>query len=191
MKTIAETKELGIDLNGLQKINSNHEISLWLDSYDDIFSDFDPRPFSTRNISDDFLYEIKKITRETEFSISELKLLIPDKLRSAESEGVITKRLHSYFNKSLHYYLKKKKTERKKGFLLSVCGIILMAGASYVSSKQSQNILMHTLLVVLEPAGWFLLWFGMEYLINVSRKEKRELDFYSKMSKSKIVFLNI
>jgi hypothetical protein len=36
------------------------EISIWLDSYNDIFSDFDSRPFSERTVSDDFLSEVRK-----------------------------------------------------------------------------------------------------------------------------------
>ena len=40
------------------------EISLSLDNYDDIFSDFDPRPFSQRALSDDFLIEAKKASRD-------------------------------------------------------------------------------------------------------------------------------
>ena len=34
-------------------------ISLILDSYDDIFSDFDQRDFSERSLSDDFLIECR------------------------------------------------------------------------------------------------------------------------------------
>jgi hypothetical protein len=43
------------------------EISLWLDNYDDIYSDFDSRHFLKRRISEDFLHELrlsKKYKRE-------------------------------------------------------------------------------------------------------------------------------
>jgi hypothetical protein len=175
-----------------QKLNSDsREISLWIDSYDDIFSDFDPRPFSARNISDDFLHEIKKVSRENDFNITELKLLIPETNRNTEDENIITKRLHSYFLKNEHYLIKKKIAERKDGFLYILLGTIMMLGASFVSSSQSTNIFMHILLVIFEPAGWFFVWVGLENVIYKSPKEKPELDFYSKMSKSKIVFWNI
>ena len=64
----------------------------------------------------------------------------------------------------------------------------MMVGASYVSSLKSENILMHTLLVILEPAGWFLIWTGLDDLLSSSRKEMPELNFYTKLSKCKIVF---
>lgn len=179
------------DVNELNKANSNHIISLWLDSYDDIFSDFDPRAYSERNISDDFLDEVKKVSIESDFIISEIKLLIPSKVRQQDAETVITKRLHSYFIKNQHYFFKKKMTERKRGLLFIMVGVFMMTIASMVSSFRSGNILMHTLLMVFEPAGWFLVWSGMETLINSSRKEKPELDFYNKIMKSKIVFYDI
>ena len=32
-------------------------VSLWLDTYEDIFSDFDPRPYGQRALSEDFVAE--------------------------------------------------------------------------------------------------------------------------------------
>jgi len=191
MTVISEAQIQKEELKNPKNNNLDYSISLWIDSYDDIFSDFDPRPFSARNISDDFLYEVKKVSGENDFLIKEFKLLIPSNERNFETELVITKRLHNYFTKNQYYFLGKKTTEIKKGFLFTLFGVLMMVGASLVSSLNTDKILWHTLLVIIEPAGWFLVWSGMETLINTSRKEKPELDFYNKISKSKIVFLNI
>ena len=48
----------------IKELLEKTQISLWLDDYADIFSDFDPRPFSQRALSDDFLNEAKKVVRE-------------------------------------------------------------------------------------------------------------------------------
>jgi hypothetical protein len=165
-------------------------ISLWIDEYDDLFSDFDLRAYTLRNVSDDFLRELKKLSHETEDHIGELKILLPEKLRNKETENVIIKRLHNHFIKNLHYFDKKKKTENKKDVLLSILGFVMMLCAGYISSSKSQSIPLHILLVILEPAGWFLVWICMEHLINSSRKEKPEIEFYAKMTKSRITFEN-
>ena len=60
MTVISEAQIQKEELKNPKNNNLDYSISLWIDSYDDIFSDFDPRPFSARNISDDFLYEVKK-----------------------------------------------------------------------------------------------------------------------------------
>ena len=175
----------------LQKPVSKHEIDLWIDCYDDVFSDFDLRPFSARNISDDFLHEVKKVSHESDAPVNELKLLMPQKARNEAFEAIITKRLHSHFVKNQHYFLKKKRTARKKDFLFICAGIAMMTCASLVSSAKSSYFLMHTLLMIIEPAGWFLVWTGMGNIIESMRVEKPELDFYNKMLKSKVTFLSL
>lgn len=174
----------------LQEPTSSGNISLWVDCYDDIFSDFDLRSYNARNISDDFLRELKKLSHETDSHIAELRLLLPETMRNGQFEAIITRRLHGHFIKNLHYFRNKKKTEGKKDILLTVAGILMMLSAGYISSLKSYNVLLHILLVVFEPAGWFLVWVSMEHLISSNRKEKPEIEFYSKMAKSRIVFLN-
>jgi len=174
----------------IQDQSSGSNISVWVDCYDDIFSDFDLRPYTSRNISDDFLRELRKLSHETESHIDELRLLLPEKARDNTSEAIITKRLHGHFIKNLRYFQQKKKIEGKKDVLLSLLGIFMMVCAGYISSVKSQSLPLHILLVIFEPAGWFLVWISMEHLINNTRKEKPEIEFYSKMTKSKIVFLN-
>lgn len=165
-------------------------ISIWVDCYDDIFSDFDLRPYTSRNISDDFLRELRKLSHETDSHIDELRLLLPQKARDRASETIIIKRLHGHFMKNLHYFQKKKKSEGRKDLLLSLLGVFMMICAAYISSVKTQILPLHILLVVFEPAGWFLVWISMEHLINSNRKEKPEIEFYAKMTKCKTVFLD-
>lgn len=188
---MAETKKENKNPTKFRKFNHPHEISIWIDSYDDIFSDFDSRPFSKRNISDDFLYEVKKVSVESEFEVNELKLLIHEKSRKPEIEQIIIKQLHMFLVRNQHKFLKNKKREKKKGVLFLLIGFLMMFGASYVSLMQSQHILMHILFVVLEPSGWFLVWIGLENILIISRKEKPDRDFYSKMAKCRITFMNL
>ena len=74
------------------------ELSIWLDEYDDIFSDFDSRPIDERSLSDDFLAEVRKMVREKPSGAISLKLLIPADKRKKELETVAIKNLHTYFH---------------------------------------------------------------------------------------------
>ncbi|MBL7931283.1 MAG: hypothetical protein JNL60_05260 [Bacteroidia bacterium] len=168
--------------------SSKNDISLWVDCYDDLFSDFDLRPYTSRNISDDFLREVKKLSHESDMQVDDLVLYLPKNARNRDSEAIITRRLHNHFIKNLHFFQKKRKSERKKDLLLSLLGLSMMLTAGYISSSGSRTIWVHVLLVVFEPAGWFLVWINLEHLINSSRREKPELEFYLKLSKCKIVF---
>ncbi len=166
-------------------------ISIWIDTYDDIFSDFDPRSFSERNILDDFLNELRKVSREDNFHVNEIRLLVPEKNRNPESENIISKHLHTLFRKNVHACQEQVTRLREKGLIFVIISVFLLMGASYISSLKSENILVHALLVLLEPAGWFFIWKGLEDLISTSREEMPELDFYNKMAKSKVTFVSI
>ena len=62
------------------------EISLWLDTYDDIFSDFDPRPYSQREMSEDFLKEISRRYLEGKHGRFEVHFTIPSSERDLKAE---------------------------------------------------------------------------------------------------------
>ena len=77
---------------------------------------------------------------------------------------------------------------KRKGMIFTAIGIILMLTASYLSFMQPERFHIHFLLVLFEPAGWFLLWAGLDHLVYSSKESKKDLNFYSKMTKSEINF---
>jgi hypothetical protein len=164
------------------------EVSILLDSYDDIFSDFDPSAYSERTLSDDFIIQAKKFYRNKSGNKMSLRLLLPENKRKEQEEKVIVKRLHSYF-KSVHQALESEvKKANIRGLIFTLTGAIIMIAASYISFMKSEKYHVHFLLVLFEPAGWFLLWTGFEHLANSSKETKKDIDFYSKMTKSEIKF---
>ena len=95
-----EGSELKEEIYVKGSLLAESEISLILDSYDDIFSDFDPRHFSERALSDDFLIEAKKAARD-KAGVYELRFLVPKQQRNFEHEHLIRMRLKEHFKK--HY----------------------------------------------------------------------------------------
>ncbi|MGP8214451.1 MAG: hypothetical protein ACLQQ4_02700 [Bacteroidia bacterium] len=166
----------------------NRQVSIWLDEYDDIFSDFDPRPYSERALSDDFIGELKKVCREDELAVAEIKLLLPEKMRKPEYEATIVKRLHAHFRKVYAILTKRVRVMRAKALAMSMAGIVLLFSASMITTQQSSNVGMRVMLVLFEPAGWFFIWTGMDNLFFSSRQTQLDMEFYTKLSKSKVVF---
>ncbi len=188
MDIINKKKQDEISDESKQSLLKLAEISIMLDSYDSIFSDFDPSPYSERTLSDDFIMQSKKISRNKTGKKIALNLLLPKNKRNDEDEKIIIKSLHSYF-KSVHQELTHEVRKiNKRGFYLTVTGIILMMAASYISYLNTQKFHIHLLLVLFEPAGWFLLWAGLDHLVYSSKETKKDLDFYSNMTKSEIKF---
>lgn len=171
--------------------SSSPEIRIWLDEYNDIFSDFDPRGYEARNISDDFLREVRKLAGENEEKVKTVRLLVDQKLRNEKTEAIITRRLHHYFIENFHRLLKKQKANRYRSVLFLTIGMTMMLGAGYFSYYKAHNPIMLVPLAVLEPAGWFLTWTALDLIFNSAKKAMPELEFYEKFSKTRIAFENI
>ncbi|MCX6799039.1 MAG: hypothetical protein NTW59_03025 [Candidatus Diapherotrites archaeon] len=171
-----------------QKLLQLSEISLWIDTYDDIFSDFDPRPYSQRALSDDFLLEAKKASRDRASGNIELRFLVPTKIRNPEQEGLIRKRLHEHFKKHSKELTQEVHTTRRNGIAMAFVGMLMVLGASYIYPEESTSFLQRLLFVVLEPGGWFMTWMGLDGIFGAESQKKTDLDFYRKMSKCEISF---
>ena len=167
------------------------QISIWLDAYDDIFSDFDSRPFSERTVSDDFLSEVRKVCDEKSRNKIHLNLSMPANLRDTENEKVIIKRLHLYFRNKHQLIEKDTRMKNRKGIYYILIGMLLMLFASYISFHNPTKFYIHTLLILFEPAGWFFLWAGLDHLVYFSKSKKADLIYFNKMSEAVIRFDNI
>ncbi|HLC96771.1 MAG TPA: hypothetical protein VJH97_05625 [Candidatus Nanoarchaeia archaeon] len=166
------------------------EISLWLDDYDDIFSDFDPRPYPQRALSDDFLREAKKASRDKKSGRIELKLLIPSAVRDLQHESIVKKRLRDHFKKHMESSKKAHWNLIRQGLSFVALGILLMIMATFMLvSDEETNFMRGFFIVLLEPAGWFLFWEGMHLIVFESKEHLPEQDFYKQMANCEITFL--
>lgn len=189
IQPVPDKNQEKIDLEK-NKLLEMSQVSLWLDTYDDIFSDFDPRPFSDRAISDDFLLEAKKFFREKKTGGLELKFLIPEKERKQEIETQIKKRLKEYFKKHCSLLQKELGGTKKRATALTLSGIILMILASALDYFQSKILILHLATTLLELGGWLAVWFGLEQIFYTIRGKNQEVEFYKKMSQLEISFLS-
>lgn len=164
------------------------KVKLWLDSYDDLFSDFDPRPYSKRTLSDDFVAQARKVTREEDGKEFVLQLLLPSSIRNTKDEDIIAERLPLFFQRNYEQLQTERKKSRFKGLKLASFGMLFMVTGGFLSFKGSEEFAVHLLLIIFEPAGWFLFWSGLDILMEYSGKTKKELDFYYHMSQTKIIF---
>lgn len=169
-------------------------ISLVLSSYNDLFSDFDPRHYSERGISDDFLSEIKRAVREKE-GVSELRLLLGVHKRNSRDEMIIKKRLKDHFRK--HFKIEEqaiKKIKREGMMWFFIGSLILVVSTGLYEYKASTSsyfkFLLDFLFIISQPAGWFTFWEGLGKIFIHAKEESSNYVFYKKMLNSNIYFLN-
>ncbi|MDO8601805.1 MAG: hypothetical protein Q7R62_01575 [bacterium] len=169
------------------------EIELILDSYDDIFSDFDPRPYHVRSLSHDFLLEAKRATYDKLTSEIVLKFIIPKRIRNVIHEVLIEKRLKQHFMKHFQEHSRELRSLKRTGLILVLFGALLMffSYLLYSETLPLNTVLRHLLLVISEPGGWFLFWIGGEKFVYGVRDNRPDYEFYRKMSHSHITFNSI
>lgn len=171
----------------VEKEMKEGNISLILEDYQDIFSDFDPRPYSEKALSDDFLQECKRAVRDKKEGF-ELRLLIPKKARNASSESKIRTRLNEHF--AHHFWEKSKEISniKKQGILWFLLGTALLMAETLL--YQYDSFFLRLIKTMMIPAGWFSFWEGLGKIFITSREKSPELEFYKKMASCKIYFLS-
>lgn len=183
---ISEAEKIDFDK---KKLLERSEVSLWLDTYEDIFSDFDPRPYSERAVSDDFLAESRKAFREKRSGRVELKFLIPEKERQIRTETVIKKRLKEYFQKNSDR--QKQETQKAKNVVktLLTAGLLMLLLSSIISYSNPKIFILYLLITFFDLGGWLSVWFGLEHFIYDIRAKQPESEFYEKMADAEINFI--
>jgi hypothetical protein len=164
------------------------DLSLWLDDYDDIYSDFDSRNYLKRRVSSDFIDELRIALRTKNEDINDLVLLLPAERREPETEEKIVQSLTAYFTRQLSIYKKRLSTHLKKGILLFIIAISLMIIDAFVNFQLHNNLLSSIIRVILEPSGWFLVWISFDILYYDLKKLKKENKIFRELSELKIFF---
>jgi len=162
-------------------------ISLILDSYDDIFSDFDPRGYSERALSDDFLIECKKAARDKGHKL-ELRLMIPKHLRNLKEELKIRQRLKSHFKKHAEEKHKEILEMKREGAIWFAIGTVLMLVSAFFYGRT--DFFFRLLEVMIVPAAWFMFWEGLEKIFISPRNNEPDYTFYKKMANCQIYFFS-
>ncbi|MDE1868584.1 MAG: hypothetical protein KGH60_01300 [Candidatus Micrarchaeota archaeon] len=173
---------------GAKGISNKAEIILVIRRYDDIFSDFDPRPYNQRALSEDFLFEARRATLDKHGGI-ELRFLIKKSHRSQAIEGLARSRLKDHFRK--HYnriiYEFRKRNRRAVG-ILAIGLAIGFADALLIFSGHLSGLAQSAVEITFTPTSWYMIWMGLDRLLTKPRKDRANAAFYKKMKDASIVF---
>lgn len=167
------------------------EVRFSIKDYNDLFSDFDPRQISQRGLSEDFLFEAKKACAVKAEKIDFI-FTMPKKERDTKEEERIIERLKKYFKKHYEILQAKKGDIIKRGVYFTISGIFFMILATYLLFRfKNENLLASFFTILLEPAGWFIFWHGLDNVIFEPQEINADLDFHKKMANARISFVSV
>jgi len=167
------------------------EITITLDTYDDIFSDFDPRPYEERELSEDFLKEIGRRYLESRHGRFEVRFTIPPSMRELRSESLIKKRLREHFASMVAREQEIITRTKNKGYLYIAIGIlVLLADAYFFFILNDENVLYHLLTILLVPAGWYGMFTGIGKVVDEPFDSVERKKIHEKFEKASYIFIS-
>ena len=165
-------------------------IQIALDGYDDIFSDFDSSPYSSRVLSDDFLKEIRKRYYENKKGDFELNFMLQAARRDQRIEATIKRRLKDFFKSEMDYFHDKKEKIKRGGVHRIGVGFILLSLEVVLSVLNVSDLYVKVLNVLLVPAGWYAFYSGFEYIFEDPKELESQFLFNEKLYKAKYEFIS-
>ena len=184
---MSEKPEKTIDIE--EHIKDIQDITIAIDSWDDVFSDFDPSPIDQRILSEDFLSELKKRYRETQRGNFIITIYAPPTLKDDLTEKLVTKRLKQYFKFQHLAVTKEVRTAIRKGFIFVFAGVIALSLQTFVTYFQLlERLAIELTGIILTPLGWFGIWEGFSRIIEPAPLLKQEQEIFAKLSKASIKF---
>lgn len=164
------------------------EIAIALDTYDDLFSDFDIRGYEERALSKDFLDELRvRLRRHWGKPDLNIVFLIPVALRSVHEEELIIGRLDDFFAERRDHNAREDKKAKLKSLLFVTIGLALSIAANLFAQRVDFLPLFNDFLLI---PSWFFVWSGFDYFIKreeLGAKKK----YYAALSRTAISFRGI
>ncbi len=151
-------------------------VDIALDGYDDIFSDFDPSPYATRLLSDDFLNELFRRYSRTSKGRYVVNFSVPRALRSEKTETLVRKRIKDHFRERDRVWDARIQERIRIGLIRLAIGALVSGAILIFPSLDVAPVL--TLLSVLV---WYFMWTGFDSLIEIPmrlRRRKERADRY-------------
>lgn len=168
-----------------QRIKDLKEISIAIDTWDDIFSDFDPRPFSERILSEDFIFELRKRYREFHKGDFIITICAPISLKNIASERRVIMRIKMHFRQK---YLQRHKEIiriRTRGGIFVAIGVFALGFLTLITYLELfSELAIELLSIPFMPLGWFGIWEGVSKLVDTSPAFVQEEILCDKLSKA-------
>jgi hypothetical protein len=154
-----------------------------LDSYDDIFSDFDPSPYERRLLSEDLISELRRRHAASGKGELVVNFTLPKALRNEKTEALIKKRIKEHFRSRLRELEKLRRDKTRYGAILILLGVAF--SALLIVFPMLDVVPFVTLFSVLI---WYALWSGFDHVFETAHRMRKKISFAEKFTKAEYNF---
>ncbi|MCX8166959.1 MAG: hypothetical protein N3E37_03855 [Candidatus Micrarchaeota archaeon] len=188
-----EDKEIHFSKVDLKQFSDEfRRVDIALDTYDDIFSDFDSSSYSSRLISEDFVHEVLRKFNKREKKRLQIVFSIPAKERNSRHEHVIKKRIKEYFLEKMYELNDKSNIQKKEATTLMFAGFfsLLLVLTVAMPGISIDPFLARVIETFLLPVGWFGLWEGTNRFFDAKRRFDDEKKTYEALASADYIFIS-
>ncbi|MEM3364245.1 MAG: hypothetical protein QXS93_01915 [Candidatus Micrarchaeia archaeon] len=172
----------------MEKISFKN-IDIALESYEDLYSDFDISHYSKRELSEDFVKElIKRTSGEYDTKELQITLSIPSSKRDPTVERAIIRRIRQHFAKRVESYTSEIHSYQRRGIKYIVAGALIIL-LDVFTPKESYPLL-SAMFSILMVAGWFGVWTGIAKIVDEPAQMSAQKRIYSNLASAHYVFVN-
>jgi len=161
------------------------KVDMALDVYDDLFSDFDPSPYQTRLLSEDFLSELRRRYVSTGENDIVVNFTIPEALRNEKTESLIKKRIKEHFKMRVRTIKQKAREKADNGLIRLAGGILLSIALFMIPELETVPIL-----TIFSVLIWYSIWSGLENVLEASSSLGKKKAFAEKFTRADYVFFS-
>lgn len=164
-------------------------IDIALDSYDDLFSDFDISSYAKRELSEDFVKElIKRASTEQYDSKSfQITLSIPASKRDQSAERIIHRRIKQHFVRRVEALDRDIKAHQNRGIKYIIIGSLIIIFDIFLPTDVSFVYAISNILLV---AGWFGVWTGIAKILDEPTALINQRKLFSLLASAHYQFVN-
>lgn len=168
--------------------NGNYVIEVSLDTYTDIFNDWDHAPMKRKDIDPELLHFLEDSIDDIPMKYSiDLCLYLTQEVRNTEREQVIISWFKTFYRFYIELEKKKIRSLLKNAVIyLFISGILLTS--SYLGIGTRNNIVVYTLTEIVIVGGWVFLWEAISLFTFERAKISKRIRNYRRFVDAEITF---
>jgi hypothetical protein len=164
-------------------------IEVSLDSYDDVYDDWDPSPFKKRDIEDEFNDFIVNSSEDIPLNLDiAIVLYLPMPKKDEKKEAALLSAYKNYYGYALERRDRNKANLHGKIFFYLLLSILLLT-TGYFFFRGEQTVFFKVLHEGIFIGGWVFLWEFFTSIFITRRELQRQYRLYKRLYQAQIRFI--
>ncbi|QUH25860.1 hypothetical protein [Serpentinicella alkaliphila] len=173
------------------ELSNTYLIEVSLDSYDDVYDDWDASPFKKRDIEDEFNDFVVNSSQDIPFNHDiKIVLYLPESKKDEQKEATLISAYKNYYAYALDRLDKRKSILYEKTIFYLLFSVFMLS-IGYFFFRGTMTIFSNILHEGIFIGGWVFLWEFFTSIFITRRELHEEYKIFKRLYKANIIFIYI